>query len=392
MIGFKKIGPQILPPGIDRSQIRSFQRGTLEHRIARKIAGSSKRAIPFRQYMSMAIDHYYAHRALDHSTGALADFKTDPTGFSPKFGRGVARRIVQMWKELGRPKKFHLVFMGEGNGILARDVLDTLREYDILYACLRVLIVEKSPILARAQRNTLQAHQGVRWLKRDAVFARLPKIEGVVLSNELPDTFPVDQVRLEDGRPQMMFVESCARDEGFTVKEFGEVWRPADGDERISAYSKLARKPLPEVGTVQINWPAVNWMMNVTHSLRRGFHLCFDVGFTGDAYPPFYTNLNTTWDGFVGEDPFLDPGRRDIFSRVDFDVLARSGELAGARTLLNGMIEDFFAGQDWVPPAQPDPDNDSHVEAARLYAPNKWGFLALLQSKGVEVDWSGIIG
>ncbi|MDI6732120.1 MAG: SAM-dependent methyltransferase, partial [Candidatus Margulisbacteria bacterium] len=346
----------------------SLTSGTLEHAIRRRILGSSHQRIPFPEYMAMALTAYYGSIAIDAS--GFADFCTGPIQFSPHFGRAIGEIIISIFQKMETSFDHTIVAMGEGNGVMLRDALDFIRTNDpALYVKLRVIIIENSPGLSWVQRQTLRKHHTIiAWREQNVYSSELPKIHGVFISNELPDTFPVHLVSSN---------ENCQLGEEWVrsnpdlfpgIEEFEGLWVPGISPEIVSYIAKSG-KSIPKRVKVPVNLNSLQWMRAVTESLIAGAHIIIDYGFSGTSYPT--GNLIwTVWNGMCGESPYWEPGRRDITSFVDFDLLKMAGEEAGAETVFLGTEEQLFQHFNcaWKPP--------SHSEDTLASS-----FLALVQIK-----------
>src|SRR3990172_5835622 len=152
-------------------------------------------AITFRDFMEAALYHprhgYYSTSAGAASRGG--DFVTSPE-VHPIFGTLVAKTLLELWEGMGRPPRFEVVEQGGGSGLLTRDILRWVGERERAFAsALRYTLVERSAAMRAAQERALRELE----LPADAVSwaDELPAaIDGVVVSNELVDAFPVHRV------------------------------------------------------------------------------------------------------------------------------------------------------------------------------------------------------
>lgn len=162
---------------------------------------------------------YYAHHV---EIGASGHFNTHPEILSPHYGRWMATLAFRTWRdllahgELSDGQTFDVIELGAGNGRLARDFLDfvAIAARDESHAkqsrwahfeqCLRYCIYETSDSLRARQRALLgeraliragdarRAGETLREQHRDGVF-------GMVVSNEVPDTFGAHKVAFARG-------------------------------------------------------------------------------------------------------------------------------------------------------------------------------------------------
>lgn len=167
--------------------------------IRAAIAASADRAIPFEQYMEIALygEHgFYTRRA----AGRRRDFITSPE-VGPLFGALMARVIDAEWQRLGRPHPFVVVDLGAGPGTLARSVLAA---QPACATAMRYVAVEVS-----AQQRAMHP-DGVESVPDLASWsaeqAKAPGgIDGIVIANELLDNLPF-ALAVFDGRWREAYV------------------------------------------------------------------------------------------------------------------------------------------------------------------------------------------
>lgn len=147
--------------------------------------------IAFDEYMTLALygpGGFYR----DPPVGPRGDFVTSPH-VHPVFGALIAEAVRRLAAALDHPVTLRVAEIGAGDGTLARQVLDGLRDLDLTYTA-----VEVSP----GARERLARIEDVR------VVERLDEPAHVVLANELLDNLPFRRIRgnrevrvgLEEGR------------------------------------------------------------------------------------------------------------------------------------------------------------------------------------------------
>lgn len=284
----------------------------------------------FAEFMSQALygpDGYYTRRP--RLGGEGADFFTSPE-LHPVFGALIGRQVAEVWEELGRPTQFELVEYGPGSGALCRDILAWARHDATEFAeALRVSLVEVSPPLRAAQRQTLERAridlERVRWL--DPTTASSERVVGFVLANELLDALPVHLVTVRDDTLLERYVESK-----------GSVRRLVDGAPStarlIHYFDRLGLRP-GEGCVAEANLEAVELVGQMAASLTRGMLLILDYGYPA---PELYAASRTHGtllcyrQHTLNSDPFSHVGQQDITSHVDFTSVAQAGERAGLIT------------------------------------------------------------
>ena len=190
----------------------------------------------FHDFMDDSLSHpawgYYSSGRVGFGESRLAaDFTTFPISMRPFFGAIVADRLHSLWLataakpghgDAGRGNEtFVVVELGAGTGVLAHDILLRIRdEWPAMYAQLLYVIGERSASLRDVQLATnarfvadsklavvsadAREMRGEvrRLLQRGGNGAAAATVAGVaavgmrgaIISNELPDAFPVEKV------------------------------------------------------------------------------------------------------------------------------------------------------------------------------------------------------
>lgn len=289
--------------------------------------------ISFRRFMEMALysapGAYYASGT--GQVGAGGDYFTSPE-LHPSFGALVARQVEQVWVAMGRPASFTVVEMGAGNGALARDILSYVAKCSPDFRrAIRYEILERDSDFARRQKQTLadlgSAAEGVTWDLFEALDMEPSSVDGVFLSNELPDAFPVYRVAVVRGRLMEIYVDVA---HGEFVETLAGPSTPA-----LAAYfGRLGFLP-PEGARVEVNLDALAWIRRVAGALRRGAVITIDYGYAAsDLYSERHMDgsLLCFYRHTLGDNPFVRVGLQDMTTHVDFTSLALEGETAGLRT------------------------------------------------------------
>ncbi len=278
-------------------------------------------AITFHDFMETALYHpqlgYYATR---EPMGRAGDYLTSPE-VHPVFGALVAKQARQCWELLGSPPAFDLVEQGAGTGLLARDVLRwTQTRAPEFAAALRYRIVEVSASLRRRQQETLAAYAGgIEWLDE------LPDaFDGLLISNELLDSFPVHRIAHQDRQLLEVYVSHAGG-------RFEELLGLASTPRIAEYFANLGLWP-GDGCLAEVNLHAVDWMAQAARSLRRGFVLTFDYGYLApELYAPWRKDgtLLCFYRHNPSDDPYARIGRQDLTAHVDFTTLMRAGEANG---------------------------------------------------------------
>ncbi|WP_223233117.1 class I SAM-dependent methyltransferase [Chitinophaga sp. CF418] len=242
--------------------------------------------------------------------GANGDYYTS-TDLSAVFGAMLGRQLEEMWNLMGR-EAFTIVEYGAGTGALCHDLLDYLKNNQPFYNQLRYCIIEKSPFMREIEKAYLS--EKVEWY--DSI-ADIGDFTGCVLSNELLDNFPVHEVVMEDELMEV-FVDY--------ESGFSELLHPAQ--EVLKDYLKQLHVTLPKGFRTEINLQAIDWLREIAHSLKKGFVLTIDYGYSSAELYREYRCQGTLLcyhEHQVNDDPYHHIGEQDITAHVNFSALNHWG-------------------------------------------------------------------
>ena len=317
----------------DDRQLRDFIKQSIAERGGR---------ITFADFMAICLYQpglgYYTSPG--RKVGAEGDFYTS-SNVHRIFGRLVAREIHRMWQEMGEPASFDLVEVGAGNGRLAADVMDALRELDQrFYHAVTCRLIEAEPSLRELQREMLKEHLArVAWSDPADLAGGALTITGCLYSNELIDAFPVHLVEMTGQGLQEVYV-TVAGDDLHEI--LAEPSTPA-----LSEYLARLAISLYPGQRAEINLAACDWLKSVAEALARGFVLTIDYGFpAAELYAPVRKNgtLICYHRHAIEENPYIRLGRQDMTSHVDFTTLSNVGEKLGLTNIWFGEQYRFLMG------------------------------------------------
>lgn len=250
--------------------------------------------IPFRRFMEVALyhpEHGYYRKPRD-PFGKDGDFFTAEQ-IQPVFGILMAARIRQLYQAMGQPPEFVVVELGAGRAEMA----DAFSEWPYI------------PIDLDAVSQT-----------------ELPQeFTGVVFSNEFFDALPVDVALYRDGAFHHQHV---ALVEGRFAWQTG-----AAVSEELDAYYRRYFPPPEEGRWYEANLLALRWIEKIAHSLRSGYVLTIDYGYTRAESVRFPAGTLMGYRRHTAHDDVLiNPGERDITAHVNFSALQEIGNAFGLRT------------------------------------------------------------
>ncbi len=273
----------------------------------------------FERFMELSLFHpEYGYYARGKLPGKQGDYITSPC-VHPVFGATLALQILEVYEVLGKPENFTIVEAGAGQGYLARDILDYLfkKEYQFNY-----WIVEPFPAIKILQEEILEEFNSkIKWFKS---IEDLPPFEGVFISNELFDSFPVHILQKQDDELFEIWVEVKNQE---VVEILGEISDPALLG-RISPYFG----EWGEDYRTEVCLSIEPFYKNLSKKLRKGAIITIDYGFPRRDYYSFERNRGTLLCYYrhrVVENPYFKPGHIDITAHVDFTYLRELGEKYG---------------------------------------------------------------
>ena len=285
---------------------------------------ADKGPITFERFMELALYHpdygYYTSGGV--RIGKDRDYYTSPC-VHPAFGETIARFLVKAAETLGGGV-FTVVEPGAGRGLLASDILGSLRENaPELYSRMSYVLIERSPAVIREAEALLGEHGGrVRFTESlDSLGAE--SATGVVLSNELMDALPFRRARFEGGRLREILV---TLEDGRLIETMDE--QPVPEIEECFAW----KDDFVEGQEVEVNLGSAEYMKGIARVLKKGFALTIDYGYLREellspdrmkgTYKCIYRHT-------VSEEPYARIGEQDITAHVDFSLLTHAGEEAG---------------------------------------------------------------
>ena len=215
--------------------------------------------ITFARFMELALygpGGYY----VSGDRSRTGDYYTAPVAH-PAFGALLAVQVRQLWELMGSPSRFHVVEVGAGGCQLAQSFLDYASSLSPAFArALEYVAVDCS--IAGTADVRLQPVRGFGLPFRG--------VEGCVLSNELPDAFPVHRFAIRDGRALEVYV---TLEDGRLGEVLDEPSTPRI-EQRLSGLGL----ELADGFRGEVNLALDDWMEEASRGLARGLVLTIDYG------------------------------------------------------------------------------------------------------------------
>ncbi|AAC06834.1 class I SAM-dependent methyltransferase [Aquifex aeolicus] len=268
--------------------------------------------ISFRDFMEKAVKDYYS------SQRALKDFFTAPE-LDRAFGEALAEFFSQHLSEFERPA---LVELGAGRGLLAYDILNYYRaNYPDLFNRLKYYIYEFSPYLISKQREVLKNFKNVEWVEE------LPKVEGIVFSNEFFDALPVHIVK---GGKEL-----------YVDEKGSEVWLSLENEKVKEFLRRMNYENLNQI--VEVCLDCIDMLKKISESLVEGYHFVIDYGYTSEEITKYPEGTVVAYkEHKVVKDFLKEAGNADITAHVNFSALMEYGRDFGLETILFQSQRDFL--------------------------------------------------
>ncbi len=262
---------------------------------------SPDRTITFARFMELCLYDPEAgyYRRGSKVFGPGGDYYTSPYTH-PLFAQILGDALAWYLSCLDADGPLDLIELGAGEGILGKGVL--------------VRLENRHPrIFARVRYRSLE-------IGDDGLPER---IHGVVFSNELFDALPVHRVRVSQTELKEIFVR------------LGEPIAEVEGelsDPRILEYMRLGFPRWREGDVYEANLRMVEILEDLDCRLQRGFVLTLDYGFEAPEYEAMARRDGTLLCYHrhrVHSDPYVNLGRQDLTSHVNFRVFRETARRLG---------------------------------------------------------------
>ena len=316
----------------------------LHRYVISEIRRSRLHAITFERFMQISLYHpklgYYSGgnvKIYGNSDGHQSHFTTHPETFYPFYSYGIAEKFVEMWDCMGNPSDLPVVEMGAGNGRMAKGILDYLKKYcPELYKQVRYNIVELSPVLRNIQKINCAEHN-LFHINQSAINFPFSNLNGIIISNELPDVFPVHLVLCHSSPRELYLTEN----DGVLEEILGPI-----SDSDIYKYMKRADSVSHNRIEV-VNTNMMRWAQNLAKGLDRGYIITIDYSrkFGQIAHherPDIIRCFGEAGGRESRKDAYSKVGELDMTSDLHSDVYMKILEAAGLVTEFIGNETEFI--------------------------------------------------
>ncbi len=278
--------------------------------------------LSFAQYMELALYHpelgYYTRG--QQNIGKSGDFFTS-VSVGSCFGTILAHRIHALWKDqqhYDQTTPFHLIEIGANSGQLAKDILNTIqRHFPELYSQIHYHIAEHLSTDKATQINTLNIH--IDRLSHHSDLSEISETQGIIISNELIDAFPVHLLELKNNHWNERRVSMNEDKLSFTLSD--------KLSPELQAFTQSLPTDLPDGYQTEYRSNIDTFAQSARSALQHSTTITIDYGHTHSAYyqPSRSTGtLRCYHQHKTDEEPLDLPGLKDITAHVDFTQLAKS--------------------------------------------------------------------
>ena len=184
--------------------------------------------------------------------GKKGDFITAPD-ISRLFSEMIAIWIVSFWQSLGSPKNFNIVELGAGNGEMMKVILESLKNFPVIFKGCNFYIHEKSPSLIKIQKKKL-IKNNISWIMK---INKIKNIPSIFIANEFFDAIAIKQLRKKENVWFEKFVSFQNEKKAFffekkiNIKEIEKkIQFKISHNQDFLEYSELGIKYLSEISSI----------------------------------------------------------------------------------------------------------------------------------------------
>ncbi len=247
----------------------------------------------------------YGYYTNHYPFGGSGDYITSPM-ISFLFGEMLAIWTVSFWESLGKPKKFNLIELGPGNGMLAKTLIKTFKKFPNFYKSLNFFLMEKSNSLKKFQKQNISTGN-IKWI------SNLDKIKNgpvLFLGNEFFDAIPIKQFKRVKNSLYENYV-NLDQNNKVKIKLVESSLKSKKKIENFKFFNKIKFIEYPEMGIKTIE-PIIDKIKKL-----GGGILLIDYGYIKQI------NIDTLQSikGHKKNNLFKNLGQADITSLVNFELL-----------------------------------------------------------------------
>ena len=247
--------------------------------------------------------------------GERKDYVTSPE-ISQMFGELLALWSIDCWEKMGHPKKFSLVELGPGSGILMKDFLRVIKlNSKFVEKCNQIFLLEVSPFLKKVQKNNLKKINNkllkkIKWIKN---LDEIPELPFILIANEFFDALPIKQIQLTKTGWRERMVNYNKKKEFFF---FSYSNNPTILENFLPRTSKREK-----IGSIyEIPFNMIIFLENLFNKLKKKGGTCLIIDYAKNKH--FGNSLKS-----IKKQEIINPlnmiGKSDISTHVNFDLVKK---------------------------------------------------------------------
>ena len=247
--------------------------------------------------------------------GEKKDYVTSPE-ISQMFGELLALWSIDCWEKMGQPKKFSLVELGPGSGILMKDFLRVIKlNSKFVEKCNQIFLLEVSPFLKKVQKNNLKKINNkllkkIKWIKS---LDEIPELPFILIANEFFDALPIKQIQLTKTGWRERMVNYNKKKEFFF---FSYSNNPTILENFLPRTSKREK-----IGSIyEIPFNMIIFLENLFNKLKKKGGTCLIIDYAKNKH--FGNSLKS-----IKKQEIINPlnmiGKSDISTHVNFDLVKK---------------------------------------------------------------------
>ena len=246
------------------------------------------------------------------------DYITSPE-ISQMFGELLGLWSVDSWKKMGKPKKFNIIELGPGTGILMKDFIRVTKlNIEFIHNCKKIYLFEISPFLKKIQKNNLKKidnkiSKKIKWIQSLDDIVDIPFI---LIANEFFDALPIKQIELTKlgWRERMLSYDN--KKKKFFIS--------------YSSNPTILQKFLPKIeknkkmGLIyEVPFNMISFLENLFKKIKKKESTCLIIDY---AKKKIFGNYLKSIKKQKITNPLKEIGNSDISSHVNFNLIKKISE------------------------------------------------------------------
>ena len=245
--------------------------------------------------------------------GEKKDYVTSPE-ISQMFGELLALWSIDCWKKMGEPKKFNIVELGPGSGILMNDFLRVIKlNPKFVERCKKIYLFEISPFLKKIQKENLSRINNkilkkIKWIKNLNEISEIPFI---LIANEFFDILPIKQIQFTKigWRERMLNYDKVKKN--FFISY--------SNNPTILEQFLPKNKDCKKIGIIyEIPFNMISFLENLFNKIKRTKSTCLIIDYAKSKN--FGNSLKSIKKQKIIS-PLKNIGNSDISTHVNFDLI-----------------------------------------------------------------------